>query len=767
MAIFHGTRKTNKRRKKKEAYDAGAVFHKRPPWMTVIILGLFAALLLRAFYIQVINRDFYLEKAEKQWTRNTVISAERGIIVDRSGVELAVNSPVYKVLVWPRDVKEYERERVATELSELLGVDRENLLSKLESETVREYVVKRQIDKQTADTVRALQLGSGVGITSDVKRYYPYGTLLSQVLGFTNIDNAGQSGLELSLDKYLTGRDGSMRVETDSQGHMLPDSEYSYTEAVNGDKIRLTTDKYFQSYLENALEEALRVNNAVSAPGIVLDVDTGAIMAISSKPDFDLNSPPRGDLEALAELSRNRIVTDSYEPGSTFKILTLAAALDSGATSLDSRFYCGGGYIVGGERIKCWRHQGHGSQSLAEATENSCNVCFMQLALSMGVEQFYDYLYAFGLGQSTGSGLPGESEGIVTHQKYITANDLARIGFGQSIAVTPIQLASAVAAAVNGGWLHTPYIIEQIVAADGNVVYNADTTPVRQVISEETSAAVRELLLGVVENGTGRNAKLEGYLIGGKTGTAQKYDKYGHVSSGSYVCSFIGFAPADNPRYLCLVLVDEPKVGQIFGSTVAAPYVRRVFSEILPYAQIARTDHNTQVVTLPDVVGMNVHDAAGMLAAYGITGIYECDAEVTLMVPAAGQTVPYGSSVLLYTGYEGEVLATEAPYMVVMPNLMDMTPLQAYDALRAVGLVMAPDPADPYGYVVAQDVYAGELVEFGSEVVVHFAGPTPEPSPTPAPTPEPTPEPTAEPVETLGPQETEIIGTEVPETPAP
>lgn len=750
IKLIPGGKQKKKKSKPAKAFDTAAAFKKRMPCLLIIFALLFVGLIGRIFYLQVVNGENLKKLAYEQWTRSTAQSASRGKIVDCGGSELAVSTQAYKVVVWPAAIKESERGRVARELSNLLGVNYDNLLAKLSSSTIREYTVKRQVDEATVSTIRSLQLGNGVGIAQDVKRYYPYGTLLSQVIGYTNIDGMGQSGLELVLDKYLTGRDGKLIAETDSRGNLLAGSSYQYIDPVDGDRVRLTVDVNFQSYLENALEEAILVNNAKDAQGIILDVNTGAIMAISTKPDFDPNNPPRNDLEALAALSKNRVVTDSYEPGSTFKILTLAAAIDSGCADLDSGFYCNGGYIVNGERIKCWRHAGHGSQNLTEATENSCNVCFMQLALSMGTEKFYDYLYAFGLGQSTGSGLIGESDGIVTHQKYITANDLARIGFGQSIAVTPIQLASAVAAAVNGGELYTPYIVEEITSStDGKVIYRADKTPVRRVISEETSEKVRGILQSVVDNGTGRNAKIEGYAVGGKTGTAQKYDSYGRVAQGSYICSFIGFAPADEPRYLVLILVDEPHVGSIFGSTVAAPYVRRVLSQILPYANVPKSGHNAQSVTVPDVSGMSMADAVAALEAVGLTGVYECEETVTLQVPAAGESVPYGSSVLLYTGSEGVNLETDEPYYVQMPDLMGMTPLQAYTALRNAGLIMASDPEDPYGVVIGQSVNAYEPVEYGSTVTVYFDWPTPSPAPSSSPTatPEPTPAPTGEPNE--------------------
>lgn len=733
------SRKKKKHNRAKTAFEPAASFKKRVPWLLVFLILPFLVLVIRIFHLQVSGREWYLNKAQGQWRRSSVISASRGTVVDAGGMELAVNTSAYKIVVWPQAAKNTEKTRIAAELASLLGVDEANLLSRLNSERINEYVVKRAVNKETADAVSALRLGSGVGVLPDVRRYYPYGSLLSQTLGFTTVDNVGQSGLELSLDKYLSGRDGKYIVETDRAGAELVDSVVEYVEPEDGCKVRLTVDVYFQTYLEKALDEAVRVNNASNAQGIVLDVNTGAIKAISTKPDFDPNSPPRSDLDALAALSKNRVVTDAYEPGSTFKILTLAAALDSSSTSLSSDFYCNGGYIVGSERIKCWKHAGHGSQTLTEAAENSCNVCFMQLALSMGSEKFYDYLYAFGLGQSTGSGITGEGSGIVTNKKYVTDNDLARIGFGQSIAVTPIQLAAAVAAAVNGGELYTPYVVEQIVSHDGKIVYEMDTTPVRRVISEDTSLKVRRILQSVVDNGTGRNAKIEGYAVGGKTGTAQKYDKFGRVSTGSYICSFIGFAPADDPRYLCLILVDEPKVSSIFGSTVAAPFVRSVLSDVLSHANVPKTNFNTNTVTLPDLTGLDTKEAEEKLKELGLYAVYECEEAVTLQVPAAGQSVPYGSSVLLYTGFEGGGEEPDAPYMVEMPNLIGMSPIQAYDALKQLGLTMQSEPADPYGEVYAQSVYAHQLVEYGSTVIVYFRSDNPIATavPTPAPTPEP------------------------------
>lgn len=702
-------------KKKKTRYG------KRIAFLETALLLAFIIVIIDIFCIMVVLGPERLEVAVQQWTRTSTITANRGQIVDCNGKVLATTGAVYKILLWPKNITSGSEERVARELSDALDLDFDYVYKCATNKTRSEFVIKRQVDSKTVSNVRSLKL-SGVGIANDSKRYYPYGTLLSQVIGFTTRDNVGQSGLELKYDKYLTGSDGKLISETDSSGNPLAYGYTQYEDPIDGAKIVLTVDQVFQSYLENALEEALSVNNASSAQGIILDVNTGAIKAISTKPDYDPNDPPRNDLEQLAELSRNRLVTDVYEPGSTFKILTLAAAIDSGNADLNSTFFCNGGYIVNGERIKCWKHAGHGSQDLTKATENSCNCCFMQLALRMGVSEFYDYLYAFGLGQKTGDIFDGESSGIVTNEKYVTENDLARIGFGQSVAVTPIQLAAAVSAAVNGGYLYSPYIVEQVVSSDGTVIEQADPSPVRQVISGETSATVRQILQSVVDNGTGRNAKIEGYYVGGKTGTAQKYDEYGRVSAGSYICSFIGFAPADDPQYLCLILVDEPHVGSIFGSTVAAPFVRRVLSEILPYSGI-QPSHLSETVTVPNVLGLTTEEANKELAKVGLIGFYECADEVTLQLPAAGETVVKGSSVLLYTGSDDVNIDNEpviAPLMVEMPDLMDMTAVQAYNALTALGLNMVCSPEDPHGVVLGQSIYAGTMVEYGSSVTLYF-----------------------------------------------
>lgn len=702
----------------------GVTNKKRLKIMLWIIIGLFLLLVVRLIKIMVIDGDEMESRAESQQTRNTTLSATRGKILDSTGTVLARNATAYKVVIWPQSIKTDERERIAKELAELLDMDYAKVLEKVSS-SKQEIILARQVERETIEKMEDLKLGIGVGTAIDTKRYYSGGSLFSQLLGFTTVDGEGQAGLEQKYDKYLAGEDGRMITETDAKGNALAYGTQEVIEATDGADVILTTDAVMQSALEKACKEALEVNNATSVQGIIMDCTTGEIKAITTQPDFDPNSPPRSDMELLNSLMRNRVVTDAYEPGSTFKLITLAAALDSKTVSMDTTFSCSGSYSVNGEKIKCWKSGGHGTQTLTEAAENSCNPSFMRMALSMGAETFYDYLYAFGFGSSTGSGISGESSGIVTNQKYVNDNTLARIGFGQSIAVTPIQLATAVCATVNGGNLMQPYVVDSIVAQDGTVLLKNEPTVVRRVISEETSALVRQIAESVVENGGGKNAAIPGYRIGGKTGTAQKYDSDGNIADGKLIASFIGFAPADEPKYVCLILVDEPQVGTIFGSTVAAPFVKQVMEEVLMYSGYLPEDTNESVL-VSEVVGMTVKEAKYELSKLGLDAVSQDDENelVTAQVPAAGSTAQRGSGVLLYTAVTCAEESTASDYedeYVTVPDVLGKTRLEASDALSAKGLKIRIDPPDQSGKAIRQSPAAGEEVLAGTEVLVEFS----------------------------------------------
>lgn len=685
-------------------------------WYAVLFVVLTGFL----FYLQVLSASKVQRQAMDQWTREVKLPAARGEILDANGSILATNGTVYKVVLLPKQIDENDAERIASELSRLLNVDYEQTLADAKNQTRWERLVKRQIDAPTKEAVEALKLGSGVSISLDTQRYYPMGSLLSQVMGYTDIDSRGLDGLERMFNTELSGTEGAQHIETDSRGNPLPYGSSSVTEPVDGLDLVTTINSVDQRYLEKALAEAVEVNSAKNAQGILMDCRTGAVLAMATMPSADLNDLPRND-ENFADLMRNRLVTDVYEPGSTMKILTLAAALDSGEADLQSSYYCSGSYNVNGETVHCWRRAGHGSEDIIKAAENSCNCAFMQMALGMGKEKLYDYLYAFGLGRTVGSDFMGEASGIMMGQKYVTDNDLARIGFGQSIAVTPLQLCTAVSAAVNGGELYAPYLIEKMVDPQGNTVYEADKAPVRRVISEQTSRIVRGILQSVVDNGTGRNCKIEGYSVGGKTGTAQKYDEYHRVKEGSYICSFVGFAPAENPRFVCLILVDEPKVGEIFGSTVAAPFVKSVLEDVLHYSGISPTT-DTVTVEVPDVCGMSYAKAKAALEEAGLACSAQSADKVVSQLPAAGEKVPQGSEVLLYTGVIGDIEDGEddRTLYVKVPDLKGLTPLEVYDGLTAMGLVPEFDTDDPAGKVYKQEFSPGTVVKVGRAIKVYF-----------------------------------------------
>lgn len=691
-------------------------------WFMMVLLLLLIARLVK---VMVIDSEELENRAASQQTRNTTLSATRGKILDSTGVVLARNATAYKVVIWPSSIKDDEKERVAKELSSLLDMDYAKVLEKVNANK-QEIVLARQVERETVDKIESMKLGIGVGTAIDTKRYYSSGSLFSQLLGFTNIDGEGQAGLEQKYEKYLAGKNGRMVTETDGKQNPLPYGVQEIIEANDGCDLILTTDAVMQSALEKACKEALEVNKAASVQGVIMDCTTGEIKAMTTQPDFDPNSPPRNDMALLNSLMRNRVVTDSYEPGSTFKLITLSAALDSHTVNTGTGFYCDGGCTVNGERIKCWRSGGHGSQTLYKAVQNSCNPSFVKMALSMGTETFYDYIYSFGFGSSTGSGITGESAGIVTHQKYITENTLARIGFGHSIAVTPLQLVTAVSAAVNGGKLMQPYVVDSIVAPDGTVVLKNEPKVVRRVISEETSALLRDIGESVVSEGSGKNAAIPGYRIGGKTGTAQKYGADGKIAQGKLIASFIGFAPADEPKYVCLILVDEPQVGTIFGSTVAAPFVKQVMEEVLRYAGYLPEQASTSV-TVPAVKDITVAEAKRELEKIGLTATYQDDENeiVTAQVPIEGKSVQAGSGVLLYTAMTSapseDISGEQEDEMVIVPDVFDKTKLEANDALKAKGLIIKIDPPDQSGKAIRQSPAAGETVPKGTEVLVEFS----------------------------------------------
>lgn len=710
---------------------------KRKLLVAMLIAGVaFLLLVGKLFDVSIIKGKDWTNKAMSQWTRVTSLKAERGRILDRNGTVLASSYTTYQVCLNPQSIQVSDRERIAYILSTYLEMNYDTVYTKMtktrpkdrknpDSERVlySQIKLKDQVDKEVISKLNSMQLGSGVSYYSDVKRDYPESGYYAQLIGFTNIDGDGQTGVELTYNKYLAGEDGYQKADTDRDNNPIPGGEEEYVPSIPGADVVLTVDTGYQGMLENALQEACIINNAKSVAGILMEPSTGAILAIGTYPTFDSTNPPRSDAKTLLELSKNRIVTDTYEPGSTFKVITLASALETGAVTTSTEFRCRGSLQVKGEKIKCWKTDGHGQETLAQAVANSCNPAFMSMALKMGVDTFYDYIFRFGFDEPTGSGVMGETSGKVTHKKYIRDADLARIGFGQSISCTGMQLMMAFNACINGGELLKPYVVSEIVDKSGNVLVKNEPTVVRRVISPGTSATIRSLLRGVVEKGSGKNAQVPGYSVGGKTGTSQKYDENGKISSSKLVASFIGFAPVENPRFVCLIIVDEPQVPQVYGSTVAAPFVQQVLAAALSYAGVT-PDMDSSIATVPNIRGLTVRQAIEVLKDAGLTAIYletELDSTIATQSPAANTQVVRGSPVMLYsTGYTFFSELDEEVEMVEVPDVYGKDRIDALDKLKKVGLIMDYDRQHCAGKVNYQDITPGFKVPVGTVIHVTF-----------------------------------------------
>lgn len=611
-------------------------FRKRIVALFVAISFLFCALGIRLFVLQIINGQSLQLKATDQWTRDLKIVAPRGTIYDRTGASLAVSYTTYNVFVRGREVK--SATTVASHLSNILGLDFDEVYAKVQRKNVSEVLIKLGVDSDLAERIYKQAL-PGVYLAESVARYYPNGNLATQLLGFTSIDNVGQTGVEAYYNDLLKGVDGYSYVQSDLQGKEIGGTLRYYLPAEEGEDLTLSIDSKMQAIVENALSLIMTEQKAKVASGMIIEVDSGQVLAISSKPSFDLNEVPRDDLEILFDQSKMKLVTDIYEPGSTFKILTVAAALEEGLTSLDDTFYCPGYRIVDGVKIKCWKTIGHGSQTLVEAFGNSCNCCFMDLALRLGVDKFYSYMQKFGLGSKTGIDISGEASGMLMAKSQVKNVDLARMGFGHAIALTPIQLMTAVSSIIGGSKI-TP-----------SIIYNDSANPGQSLLSENTTTLVNSLL-EYAENKTGKYSFVEGYNVGGKTGTAQKYKETGGIDQGKYISSFIGTYPADNPKYALLIMVDEPGAGVYYGSLVAAPYGKLVFEQLFEYLDEEKQDPTVVVeeVVMPKLEGKSLTDALIELKKIGLECEIDGEGGVVLrQLPPAGTSIKKGSTILLET----------------------------------------------------------------------------------------------------------------------
>ena len=690
--------------------------------MMAALTLLFGVIGVRIGSLTLVQGAALTARGVRQWTREGVVTAQRGSIQDRNGETLALSATAYIVTANPQLVA--DEEAFAAVLSPVLEADAESMVKKLQNKKLASVILKRQVPREKVDEIRALRQESpemqsllrGISFEEDTRRWYPKGAFLSQVLGLTNVDSVGQSGLESRYETLLRGKEGSLRTEVDVKARLLPDGKTSYIPPEEGYTLRLTVDASIQNVVEKAMRECLAVNNAKAVQCIVMDVDTGEILALSMKPDYDPNEPPRNDVELLQELMRITAISDVYEPGSTFKILTCAAALDSGAASLTDSFHCSGSITVSGDRIRCWKNS-HGTQLLADTLANSCNPAYVTLALRMGTDTYYQYLHAFGLGEKTGIDLPGESDGILIGSRYVKDVDLARIGFGQSVAVTPLQLITAAGAVVNGGRLMRPYIVKEVLNGAGETVDRTSPLVRSRPISEETSRIMRELLENVVENGGGKNAAVPGYRIGGKTGTAQVY-KEGKVVSDVHIGSFIGFAPIDRPRFAVLVTVKEAIVPVDYGSVTAAPFAGQILENVLSYLGEEKNDPNATAapkVRMPNVEGMTVSEAKKTLTELGLFSETDGQSDiVSAQTPAAGAVFPVGGRVMLYT-YEKEPV--QPMDLICVPDVAGLSIVEANRTLRARGFDMEIQGS---GLALRQEPGAGSYAPLGSKIKVIF-----------------------------------------------
>lgn len=699
---------------------------KRVLTLLVILIFLFGILACRIAYLTTARSAELTSRGVRQWTREGTVYARRGNILDTNGQTLVMSATAYIVSVEPGKVR--DAEAFARIVSPILGLSEEKVAEKAANRGKSSVTLKRQVSRETADRLRQLkqskdaetaEAASALLFDEDVRRVYLRGAFLTQTLGLVNVDGVGQSGLEQQYETLLRGEAGRSMRSVDGKARPIYDSGNLYIEPQDGSTVRLTIDATIQEIVEKAMRECYEVNKAQAVHAIAMDVYTGAVLAMCSKPDYDPNDPPRDQLDALQSLMRIRLISDSYEPGSTFKILTAAAALDSGVTTPEDGFYCSGKIKVDGDTIKCWGNP-HKAETMAQALQNSCNPVFVELALRMGTERFYQYLHAFGLGSKTRIDLQGEESGILIPVNSVKNVDLARIGFGQSVAVTPVQLLTAACSVINGGRLMRPYLLKEAVSPDGTVLYRTSPKVVSTPISEETSLTMRKLLEDVVAIGGAKNARIPGYRIGGKTGTAQVY-KEGRIVRNVHIGSFLGFAPADDPRIALLVIVDEADTPVDYGGTTAAPFARQILADVLPYLGYQPDgDDGSEPVQVPDVTGLPLWEARKTLSALGLKVLDDGGSgSVTAQMPSAGAKLRTGGQMMLYT-YEEALPETET--LVCVPDVSGKSIASAASLLRQRGLEMEIDGS---GFAVSQEPAAGSFLAPDSVVLVHFELPNP------------------------------------------
>lgn len=597
--------------------------HTRIKIILLIIIICFILIIGKVFYIQVIDYNKLNDLANNLWSRNLIIGANRGRILTIDNKVVADNLTTVSLVVIPNQIK--NKDDVVKDLAKILNVDESKISEHVNKKSSVEIVHPegRQLSFETADKINELNY-DGVYLLKEGKRFYPFDTMLSHSIGYVGIDNQGLSGLELKYDKYLTGKSGAIKYFSDAKGNKL-DKSSVYVEPTNGMDLYLTVNYNIQASVERELNNVMKKYNADGAWAIVMNPNNGEILAISSKPDF---SPTNYKDYSVENINRNHAIWATYEPGSTFKIITLAASVEEKTVDLlNDTFYDGGSVNVEGARIKCWKHGGHGAQTYLQVVQNSCNPGFVSLGQKLGKERLFKYINDFGFGKKTGIDLNGESNGILFNLDRVGPVELATTAFGQGISVSAIQQITAVSAAINGGTLYKPYIVKRIAEPNtGEIILENKPEIIRKVISDESSKTVRMTLETVVAYGTGRNAYIEGYRVGGKTGTAQKV-RNGVYLRGNYILSFIGFLPADNPQAVVYVAIDNPKGVTQYGGTVSAPIAKNIMIDIIDELKLEPSNYtlektynwyDTKYTTIPNVIGDNIDNAKKQLKKFTV-----------------------------------------------------------------------------------------------------------------------------------------------------
>ncbi|QGT99130.1 Cell division protein FtsI [Peptidoglycan synthetase] [Candidatus Syntrophocurvum alkaliphilum] len=677
----------------------------------------FVILTGRIFWVQFVRGAELSEMAIQNRMRDVPVESKRGIIYDRSGNELALSISADSVYAIPAEVRYSEQQKdIARQVAAVLSLEEEKVYERITKHSSFEWV-KRKIDVEQAQELRELNL-PGIGLTEESRRFYPKGTLASHVLGISGADNTGLEGVDFVYNDLVGGTKGRIVIEHDAANRPIPEATHRYIPPINGANLVLTLDETIQYITERELDKVFREKNAKAATAIVMDVQSGEILSMASRPTFD----PNNYSDYPDSNRRNYAINDSYEPGSTMKITTSAMVLEESVVGSDSKFVCKGSVKVGSETISCANHKAHGTQTFAEVVENSCNVGFVNIGLDLGLEKYFKYLNAFGFGKTTDIDLPGEATGILVPQSRAKQIDLATMSMGQANAVTPLQLIRAMAAIANGGQLIEPKILKKAIDADGNILREHEPNVVRNIISEETSKELSLILEGVVANGTGRNAYIDGYRVAGKTGTAQKIAPGGGYLANEYVASFIGFAPANDPKLACIVVVDAPQGYPYYGGWVAAPVFREIMHDSLRYLEVPIQAKESEIdnekeqkVIVPDVVNLPLAEASNIIQSRGLEVKVKGTGNIVWQqTPNPNTQITSQSQVIIHLSpFEKDNESGE----VTVPDLQGKSMKEVAKILSDLGLHLVPEG---YGLTYDQSPNPGKVITRGSTIKVKF-----------------------------------------------